>query len=96
LGSVEIEVKVPDLELLPDATDPDDYVKIGGTCQHHGPDGPAGCDSPDNNHWGTHDVIDALQDIAFWYDFVGGSCRRPIRGVAALTACRSAVGGGTS
>ena len=66
LGSVEIEVKVPDLELLPDAPDPDDYEKIGGTPEHLGP--PSS--TTDNNHWGKPSVIQALKDIAAAYDLI--------------------------
>lgn len=74
LGSVEIEVKVPDLELLPDATDPDDYVKVGGRCEHHGPSDlssvPAECRTPDNNHWAAKDVVKKIQKTASRYDLL--------------------------
>lgn len=66
--SAALEVRVPGLVLLPDAAT---YVKIGGTCNHHGPSDrpsvPSSCRSPDNNHWGAPDVIQVLQLIASDY-----------------------------
>lgn len=68
LGSVEIEVKVPDLHLLPGSAD---FVKVGGTCEHHGPSDnlslPSECTSPDNNHWGTNNLISLVRQISQAY-----------------------------
>ena len=63
-----ITVKVRNLVHLPDS--PENYVKIGGTCNHHGPrndnDFP-NCRTPDNNHWGQDRTIRFLEFIAILY-----------------------------
>ncbi len=58
LGAVEINVKVPDLELLPDGSS--DYAKNGGTPRHLGP--PSS--STDNNHYGTNNMVNEIKTLA--------------------------------
>ena len=64
--TISIVEKIPDLELLPHSTD---YNKVGGRTQHHGPSDksemevPISCRTPDNNHWGMHSTIVALDSI---------------------------------
>lgn len=55
-----IDVRVPDLVLLPDPHPGDGYTKIGGTDSHHGPQQ----NSVDDNHFGTQAVVDSLQSLA--------------------------------
>ncbi len=65
--SVTVVERVAGLELLPDGAD---YVLIGGTCNNHGPSdrGIADvCQTPDNNHWGTAEVVRSIQNIAREY-----------------------------
>ena len=65
--TVNLVVAVPGLELLPEGQN---YVKVGGTCEHHGPsdkslaDVPANCRTPDNNHWIQAEAADSLQRAA--------------------------------
>ena len=65
--TVNLTVTVPGLELLPESQN---YVKLGGTCEHHGPsdkglaDVPANCRTPDNNHWIQAEAVDSLQRAA--------------------------------
>ena len=56
--TVQLTVRVPGLELLPDI-DPV-YQKIGGTSKHLGPP----ISSTDNNHWATQEVVVSLQELA--------------------------------
>jgi hypothetical protein len=65
--TLSIVERVPDLEILPDSPN---YVKIGGTCNHHGPrdDGAySNCRTPDNNHWGGLLILQAIDSIAAKY-----------------------------
>jgi len=71
--SVSVVEKVAGLELLPDGTN---YLKVGGTCNHHGPsikselEVPQNCRTPDNNHWCTPSFADSLQlAINKFHDF---------------------------
>jgi hypothetical protein len=65
--TVNLTVAVPGLELLPDGQN---YVKVGGTCDHHGPSDrslaevPENCQTPDHTHWGTANLISSLRAIA--------------------------------
>ncbi len=59
--------RVPDLELLPGRPY---YTLIGGTDKHHGPRADnlyPNSRTPDNNHWGAHSTIVALDSIAANY-----------------------------
>lgn len=70
--SADLTVRVPGLILLPETQY---YIKIGGTCYHHGPSLypiPQECKIPDHNHWGTSDLVDALYAIALNYVQKGG------------------------
>ena len=71
--SADLTVRVPGLILLPES---EYYIKIGGTCRHHGPSisdtVPPACRIPDNNHLGTNDLIDALSAISLNYVQKGG------------------------
>ncbi|MEJ5350954.1 MAG: penicillin-insensitive murein endopeptidase [Melioribacteraceae bacterium] len=63
----KLTVRVEGLELLPESPY---YVKIGGTCNHHGPSDreiPTECMDKDNNHWGTPNVIKNIENIAKEY-----------------------------
>ncbi|MBM4162705.1 MAG: hypothetical protein FJ217_16615 [Ignavibacteria bacterium] len=65
--TLSVVERVPDLELLPDSPN---YVKIGGTCNHHGPRDDseyANCRTPDNNHWGALLTLQAIDSIAANY-----------------------------
>ncbi|MBI2385945.1 MAG: hypothetical protein HYV14_08020 [Elusimicrobia bacterium] len=69
--SAVLEVRVPGLMPLPAAAT---YTKDGGTCQHHGPDAPPGCVSPDQNHFGTAATNTAIAAIAAeWLAFAGAT-----------------------
>jgi len=59
--TLSLRTRVPGLELLPEGTN---YIKYGGTCRHRGPQAPAGCTTPDNDHWGTPDLIESIIAIA--------------------------------
>jgi len=59
--TLSLITRVPGLQLLPEGTN---YVKVGGTCRHHGPEGPAGCSTPDNDHWGKLAMIQGISSIA--------------------------------
>ena len=57
-------VEVPDLELLGNGIN---YIKIGGTCNHHGPRNDnlfPNCRTPDNNHYGIENLRDDVVAIA--------------------------------
>ena len=57
-------VEVADLELLGNGTN---YIKIGGTCNHHGPRNDnlfPNCRAPDNNHYGTNTLNMQIVSIA--------------------------------
>lgn len=44
------------------------YIKIGGTCDHHGPGASIdSCTTPDHNHWGTLELLTAIDSIATKY-----------------------------
>jgi murein endopeptidase len=58
-------IRVPGLVLFPGGTK---HIKVGGTCEHHGPGGGGSCETPDNNHWGTNRLGQAIQAIANAYD----------------------------
>lgn len=66
--TVSLTVAVPGLELLPESQN---YVKVGGRCEHHGPsdkslvDVPANCRTPDNNHWIAWNASLSLGSAAF-------------------------------
>ncbi len=65
--TLSIVERVPDLEPLPDSPN---YLKIGGTCNHHGPrddNAHQGCRTPDNNHWGALLTLQAIDSIAANY-----------------------------
>ena len=65
--TLSIVERVPDLELLPDSPN---YVKIGGTCNHHGSrddNAYANCRTPDNNHCGGLLTLQAIDSIAANY-----------------------------
>ncbi|MBF8247468.1 MAG: hypothetical protein HW374_268 [Bacteroidetes bacterium] len=67
--TVSVVERVPGLVLLPEGTN---YNKIGGTCAHHGPGGPTGCTTPDNNHYAAQLVRDSLPFMANkWVDSLG-------------------------
>jgi len=59
--TVSLITKVPGLQLLPAGTN---YIKYGGTCRHHGPEGPSGCTTPDTDHWGTAEIVQSIIAIA--------------------------------
>lgn len=59
--TLSLLTRVPGLQLLPQGTN---YVKIGGTCRHHGPEGPTSCSTPDNDHWATAGLIENIRTIA--------------------------------
>jgi hypothetical protein len=65
--TVNLTVAVPGLELLPEGQN---YVKIGGTCDHHGPSDkslaevPANCRTPDNDHWVASSSLASLDSAA--------------------------------
>jgi hypothetical protein len=65
--TVKLTVAVPGLELLPDGQN---YVKVGGTCEHHGPSNksldsiPANCRTPDDNHWIAPSALLSLDSVA--------------------------------
>lgn len=59
--TARVSVRAGDFDLLPDTTY---YIKDGGTCEHHGPDGPAGCISSDRNHYGLPATNAAISAIA--------------------------------
>ncbi|MEO0267386.1 MAG: hypothetical protein ABIM36_04530 [candidate division WOR-3 bacterium] len=63
--SADLTVRVPGLQLLPDATS---YQKVGGTQYHHGPPNY----QDDHNHWGQSYLIDAIYAIALNYVDEGG------------------------
>jgi len=65
-------VRVADLIPLPEPASASQYRQIGGRCTHHGPVAadstvPLGCRTPNDNHYGAPDVIEALPLIAFAY-----------------------------
>lgn len=70
--SVLMTIRVPGLELLPAGAH---YVKIGGTCSHHGPrddNQHQSCRTPDNNHNAAQIVRDFLPLMAMvWVDSLG-------------------------
>lgn len=73
--TVNLTVAVPGLELFPESQN---YVKVGGTCKHHGPSDkslaevPADCRTPDNNHYAAQLVRDSLPLVANkWVDSLG-------------------------
>jgi murein endopeptidase len=62
--SVTVVERVPDFVLLPDGVS---YVKVGGTCSHHGPrddNANANCQTTDNNHWGTSRLVGIIVAVA--------------------------------
>lgn len=65
----QLTVRVPDLVLLPFDSD---YVKLGGTQDHPGPDDQAPFNlsyRPDTNHWALAETIEALIGLnAAWSD----------------------------
>jgi murein endopeptidase len=66
--TVNLTVAVLGLELLPESQN---YVRVGGTCEHHGLRDDTqyqNCRDPDNNHWGTNRLVQAIQAIAYAYD----------------------------
>lgn len=64
-------IKAGDFVLLEDATY---YIKDGGTCFHHGPAGPSGCITPDQDHYGTPSTTATIAAIAAeWLTFAGPS-----------------------
>lgn len=70
-ATATLTIKAGDFQLLPDATF---YIKDGGTCLHHGPDGPGGCTAPDQNHFGTAVTASAIAAIAAeWLAFAGAT-----------------------
>jgi hypothetical protein len=66
--TLSVAEKVPDLQLLGDGAN---YVKVGGTCEHHGPSDrlPANsaCQRPDQNHWATAATNQAIANISEAY-----------------------------
>jgi hypothetical protein len=66
--TVNLTVAVPGLGLLPESQN---YVKIGGTCEHHGPSdklpGDDPCQTPDHNHYGDPQIVGFLPLIAQSY-----------------------------
>ncbi|MFB3041341.1 MAG: penicillin-insensitive murein endopeptidase [Candidatus Poribacteria bacterium] len=61
-------MKFRNLVHLPDS--PENYIKIGGTCNHHGPRNDnkhPNCRTPDNNHWGHDRAVAFLPFIAIQY-----------------------------
>ena len=62
--TVNLALQVPGLQLLTEDTN---YVKVGGTCNHHGPrvDGQfLACRAPDNNHSISPEAADSLLSAA--------------------------------
>lgn len=61
--TLRLSTRVPGLQLLADGTN---YVKVGGTCRHHGPSTtePTACRTPDNDHWATTGMIQTINTIA--------------------------------
>ena len=62
--TLSLITRVPGLQLLPEGNH---YVKVGGTCEHHGPRDDAlyqNCRTPDSDHWGTQTLIQNIQTIA--------------------------------
>ncbi len=63
-----LTIEVPILVHLPD--NPTNYIKIGGTCNHHGPRNDSSflnCRTSDNNHWGQSLTVAFLNFIAIQY-----------------------------
>lgn len=67
--TLSLATQVPGLDVLPTGTH---YVKVGGTCLHHGPSDdsnvPEACMTPDTDHWGTSRLLTAIPKIAAAYD----------------------------
>ncbi|MGD0339746.1 MAG: hypothetical protein ABSB78_13270 [Bacteroidota bacterium] len=62
--SVSVVEKVAGLQLLGDGAN---YVKVGGTCNHHGPRTDTlyqNCRIPDNDHFGTARLVQIIQSVA--------------------------------
>ncbi|HET6272620.1 MAG TPA: hypothetical protein VFG32_06530, partial [Bacteroidota bacterium] len=73
--TLSLITRVPELHLLPDGSH---YVKIGGTCLHHGPRDDTNypnCRTPDTDHWGTNALIQAIQAVADAYDSLHAAIR---------------------
>jgi hypothetical protein len=71
-ATARVAVRAGDFELLPDATY---YIKDGGTCEHHGPDGPTGCILPDRNHYGLPTTNAMIAEIAIVWLAAAGTGR---------------------
>jgi hypothetical protein len=64
--TVSILTRVPGLVLLSDGDT--NYIKTGGTCDHHGPRSDTlyqSCRTPDNNHWISSIAADSLARAAY-------------------------------
>lgn len=61
VGTINVTVRIPDLKQLPAGGA---YIRRGGTNKHTGPGAPSGSTSPDNNHWGTSDLVATVESIA--------------------------------
>ncbi len=62
---VQVRVKDTDGYLKQLPVDDSVYVRIGGTCEHHGPDAAhADCADTDTDHWGRDDLISTIKAIA--------------------------------
>jgi Penicillin-insensitive murein endopeptidase len=73
--TLSLKTRVPGLMLLPEGTK---YNKVGGTCKHHGPRDDSqyqNCREPDNNHYGTNRLVQAIQAIAVVYDSLNPGVR---------------------
>ncbi len=68
-GKIKLTIRVPNLVLFPDGIY---WLKIGGTCEHHGPPTPwdscdVECQTPDNNHWIDENIEGNLIGVAYDY-----------------------------
>lgn len=70
--SRDIAVRVPGFECLP--INNDEYIQIGGTLAHHGPNEHNFPAEPNDNHWGTLGLVHVIQELArdFNTDPIGG------------------------
>ncbi|HEX9657779.1 MAG TPA: hypothetical protein VGB89_12800 [Bacteroidota bacterium] len=71
--TLTLTTRVPGLQLLPEGTN---YVKVGGTCRHHGPsdrtDVADSCKQRDHNHNASQVVRDSLPlMVSVWVDTLG-------------------------
>lgn len=89
--TARVAIRAGNFDLLPDATY---YIKDGGTCEHHGPDGSAGCISADRNHYGAASTNEAISTVAAkWLAFAGATRILEINDMSLQTGGGFDVGG---